>query len=309
MFASLVAASTGIAACGWLLPDGVLETAESDAAVEDSDSNAGDAGVDSSLTDAGDPKWGEPVRLRNAQTDLTIALRLGPHGGYYYSENGSSTGSIYYAATIDGVGDILRFEAGALRGQFPAVTPLGPLSSLLLYQTSIAGTFGPLFSAQVSGSSDVIASPAPFSADGGVWFTPYILTNANSGSVVCYAWRDSAIIRVGVPPGQAQSLVAIAPALADAVPTRPSNPVVSRDERTIFFSAGFNVLDTSIWMATRSTTSDAGEQILSFVNAHRVFPDSLKSEFPTDISPDGKTLYFTRYEEGGSAVYSSTQLP
>jgi hypothetical protein len=86
------------------------------------------------------------------------------------------------------------------------------------------------------------------------------------------------------------------------------HPVVSEDERTIFFSRAAAGGPATIWTATRADKSAAFSGVLPVSELHGNVDSGAESDDrPTWLSPDRCTLFFTSNRSGVYRAYSATR--
>jgi len=257
--------------------------------------------------------WRTPEKIfeRITGDQSRVALRLGPIAGYYYSEAAlNKPATISYATTLDGDGGTLfRYDGGPIAGESPSPVAIAAGSDLLIYNDAKGSIFAASFGESTGWGRPDRFVPIDAGADP-TFYYPYMSPIATGGKTFGYLESNDHIVRVdmqfGIPSLLNQSVVTITN--DDGAPAdRPGRPVISRDDQTLYFAVPGALNTRAIWVATRLPNTSDGSMAHAFGNAHRAFPESNADEFPTDISEDGKTLYFTRILEGGSAVYRVTQ--
>ncbi len=287
---SLLAASAVLAACGWLLPDGVLEATAEDAGAIELDSGEAGIGDSGAVLDAGDPKWSEPVLLRGSTAeDLILRPGVSPDAGdVYFSERNK----MFYAARVDAVEQLLTLADGGT--PMLGVSPI-PTFASSRFGIAFANGDALFFALAVDASTTAFEQLA--AVDCGVVRNPYSpKTNVVYFSDGFRVFRFSPLVQDAPIP------VTFVKRSGAPVLSAQLVPVITASESTIYFAEGV-FGSGQIWTATHSDESG-----LKFIDAHPLFPDSTGIEFPTAVSADGKELIFTRVVEGGSAAYKVTQL-
>lgn len=124
--------------------------------------------------------------------------------------------------------------------------------------------------------------------------TPYVTPAGDALYFSRYEGTRYLIHRIELPAVALTEVGALDPATAP--PGGALNPVVTADERTLFFASGNAKGDLDIWMATHAKK---GER---FRDA-RVVAElrSAQNDTPSWISPDGCVLYFDRWTSTGAS--------
>ena len=323
LIALALPAAAAAACSGFSSEETVLSDAGADAGVIAADAAAKeDTGspADSAIGDAGPKRatWEEPEAIRST-TLSRIVLRLGPlDGEYYYSEAKFGDSTIFHGTFTSDAGSPLTFEGGTIHGEFPSVVTIAASAPSPLYFNAENGAIHgiPVVGAQVTD----VASALVRAVDGGtvsvgLGYNPYAAPIAVSGNFPIYFESNNSVVRAEVQFLNTMLLnetaITIVPAADSPTPARPQFPVVSRDEKALYFAADEGANTVAIWMATRLTDPSDADAAVRWVfgDAHRVFRESTANEFPTDLSADGKTLYFTRVESSGATAYRVRQKP